>query len=141
MICSSPIHSVPQVAVEGCCHGELDKIYDTMKHLERQSGKTIDLLICCGDFQVLPCLLLLASSSSCSSFQGIRVKLPHPSQAVRNMDDLECLACPPKYRALNTFWKYYTGQATAPYPTLFSRSQSHVPPSAAHHTCTAELFS
>ncbi|KAL3132875.1 hypothetical protein ABBQ38_006795 [Trebouxia sp. C0009 RCD-2024] len=40
-------------------------------------------------------------------------------QAVRNMDDLECLACPPKYRALNTFWKYYTGQATAPYPTLF----------------------
>ena len=41
-----------QVAIEGCCHGELDKIYDTMKHLERQSGKNIDLLICCGDFQV-----------------------------------------------------------------------------------------
>lgn len=41
-----------QIAVEGCCHGELDKIYDTMKQLERQSGKGIDLLICCGDFQV-----------------------------------------------------------------------------------------
>ena len=40
-----------QVAVEGCCHGDLDKIYGTMQHLERMSGKKIDLLICCGDFQ------------------------------------------------------------------------------------------
>ena len=48
------------------------------------------------------------------------------TQAVRNLDDLECLACPPKYRALNTFWKYYTGQATAPYPTLFSETQRRV---------------
>lgn len=37
--------------MEGCCHGDLDKIYGTMQHLERMSGKKIDLLICCGDFQ------------------------------------------------------------------------------------------
>ena len=36
------------------------------------------------------------------------------------MDDLECMACPPKYRHLATFWKYYSGQLAAPYPTLFS---------------------
>ena len=37
--------------MEGCCHGDLDKIYGTMQHLERMGGKKIDLLICCGDFQ------------------------------------------------------------------------------------------
>jgi hypothetical protein len=37
--------------VEGCCHGELDKIYETLQHLEKSQGKKIDLLICCGDFQ------------------------------------------------------------------------------------------
>jgi hypothetical protein len=40
-----------QVAVEGCCHGELDKIYAAMRHLEAKEGIKIDLLICCGDFQ------------------------------------------------------------------------------------------
>lgn len=44
--------SPPQIAVEGCGHGELDRIYETMAHLERVDGKPIDLLICCGDFQV-----------------------------------------------------------------------------------------
>lgn len=41
------------------------------------------------------------------------------SQAVRNKDDLECLACPPKYRDLKSFWRYYTGAAVAPFPTVF----------------------
>jgi len=34
-----------------------------------------------------------------------------PLQAVRNMDDLETMACPPKYRSLATFHKYYSGEA------------------------------
>lgn len=42
-----------QVAIEGCCHGELDNIYATLAHLEKVEGKKVDLLICCGDFQVL----------------------------------------------------------------------------------------
>jgi hypothetical protein len=41
-----------QIAIEGCGHGELDRIYETMALLERREGKKIDLLICCGDFQV-----------------------------------------------------------------------------------------
>ena len=40
-----------QIAVEGCCHGDLDKIYATLQSLETAQRKKIDLLICCGDFQ------------------------------------------------------------------------------------------
>lgn len=78
------------IAIEGCCHGELDNIYGTLQYLEKAEGKKIDLLICCGDFQ-----------------------------ATRNLDDLECMACPAKYRQLMTFYKYYSGASVAPYPTLF----------------------
>ncbi|KXZ49477.1 hypothetical protein GPECTOR_21g703 [Gonium pectorale] len=78
------------IAVEGCGHGELDKIYATLQHLEQREGKKIDLLICCGDFQ-----------------------------AVRNLDDLETMACPPKYRSMQTFYKYYSGERVAPFPTIF----------------------
>lgn len=38
--------------MEGCCHGELDKIYETILKVEEREGIKIDLLICCGDFQV-----------------------------------------------------------------------------------------
>ena len=43
------------------------------------------------------------------------------------MDDLETMACPPKYRALNTFYKYYSGEAQAPFPTLFSEYERRAP--------------
>ncbi|KAH7300307.1 hypothetical protein KP509_24G055500 [Ceratopteris richardii] len=79
-----------KIAVEGCAHGDLDNIYATMQHLERMENIKIDLLICCGDFQ-----------------------------AVRNEDDLHCMACPNKYKSMKTFWKYYAGEETAPYPTIF----------------------
>ncbi len=49
-------------------------------------------------------------------------------QAVRNLDDLECLACPPKYRELKSFYKYYTGQLKAPYLTIFSALLSRSQP-------------
>ena len=41
-----------QIAVEGCCHGSLDKIYEVLTTAEQREGCKIDLLICCGDFQV-----------------------------------------------------------------------------------------
>jgi len=40
------------VVIEGCGHGQLDDIYASCKALEAHAGKPIDLLICCGDFQV-----------------------------------------------------------------------------------------
>ena len=79
-----------KIAIEGCCHGELDAIYAAIAHLEVVEKVKIDLLICCGDFQ-----------------------------AVRNLDDLECMSVPDKYKELGTFYKYYSGEKTAPIPTLF----------------------
>ncbi|KAF3320501.1 putative Lariat debranching enzyme [Carex littledalei] len=79
-----------KIAVEGCMHGELDKVYATLKRLEEVENTKIDLLLCCGDFQ-----------------------------AVRNENDLQCLNVKPKYREMGTFWKYYLGQVKAPYPTIF----------------------
>jgi lariat debranching enzyme len=44
---------VLQIAIEGCAHGDLDNIYATLQHLEESENIKIDLLICCGDFQVI----------------------------------------------------------------------------------------
>ncbi|KAF4358567.1 hypothetical protein F8388_014338 [Cannabis sativa] len=79
-----------KIAVEGCMHGDLDNVYKTLQYLETLNNIKIDLLICCGDFQ-----------------------------SVRNENDLESLNVPPKYRSMNSFWKYYSGQEIAPYPTIF----------------------
>ncbi|XP_010664457.1 lariat debranching enzyme isoform X2 [Vitis vinifera] len=76
--------------MEGCMHGDLDNVYSTLRYLEEVENTKIDLLICCGDFQ-----------------------------AVRNKKDLESLNVPPKYRSMNSFWKYYSGQEVAPFPTIF----------------------
>ncbi|XP_058002118.1 lariat debranching enzyme isoform X1 [Hevea brasiliensis] len=79
-----------KIAVEGCMHGDLDIVYQTIQHVERLNGIKIDLLLCCGDFQ-----------------------------AVRNARDMESLNVPPKYREMKSFWKYYSGQEVAPIPTIF----------------------
>jgi lariat debranching enzyme len=81
-----------RVAVWGCGHGELDRVYDVVRELNARAldGRAIELLICCGDFQ-----------------------------AVRNPADLECMACPPKYRHMGSFHRYYSGAAVAPVLTLF----------------------
>ncbi|XP_007464412.1 PREDICTED: lariat debranching enzyme isoform X2 [Lipotes vexillifer] len=79
-----------RVAVAGCCHGELDKIYETLALAERRGPGQIDLLLCCGDFQ-----------------------------AVRNEADLRCMAVPPKYRHMQTFYRYYSGEKKAPVLTIF----------------------
>ncbi|XP_076459216.1 uncharacterized protein LOC143292634 [Babylonia areolata] len=79
-----------KVAVEGCCHGELDKIYETLQYLENVNNIKVDLLLICGDFQ-----------------------------AVRNRDDFKAMAVPPKYQKLNSFYKYYAGEKVAPVLTIF----------------------
>lgn len=86
----SPRHPLMKVAVIGCAHGELDYIYDAIRETERARNINIELVICAGDFQ-----------------------------AVRNYADLQCMACPPKYRDMRSFWKYYAGRVTAPKPTIF----------------------
>ncbi|KAG1444840.1 hypothetical protein G6F55_012184 [Rhizopus delemar] len=79
-----------KIAIEGCCHGELDKIYNAVREEEARYGQKVDLVLICGDFQ-----------------------------ALRNESDLACMAVPDKFKTMGTFWKYYSGQARAPYPTIF----------------------
>ncbi|XP_047534939.1 lariat debranching enzyme [Vanessa atalanta] len=79
-----------KIAVEGCAHGELDKIYECVETLQERENIKIDLLICCGDFQ-----------------------------SVRNNDDLRAMAVPEKYQNICTFYKYYSGEKMAPVLTIF----------------------
>ncbi|KAF8901740.1 lariat debranching enzyme, C-terminal domain-containing protein [Gymnopilus junonius] len=78
-----------KIAVEGCCHGELDAIYKHIAQLESRNKYKVDALLVCGDFQ-----------------------------AVRNWRDLQCMAVPNKFKELHDFHKYYTGKKTAPILTL-----------------------
>jgi lariat debranching enzyme len=59
------------VAVEGCCHGELDAIYNTIVRLATEKNVTCDLLLVCGDFE-----------------------------CIRDIYDLKSVAVPQKYRKL-----------------------------------------
>ncbi|XP_050312105.1 lariat debranching enzyme [Anthonomus grandis grandis] len=79
-----------KIAVEGCAHGELENIYAAIKDIEDREKVKVDLLICCGDFQ-----------------------------SSRNAEDLACMAVPPKYRSICSFYKYYSGEKTAPILTIF----------------------
>ncbi|PSR70665.1 hypothetical protein PHLCEN_2v13470 [Hermanssonia centrifuga] len=78
-----------KIAIEGCCHGELDAIYSQINHLESQNNYKVSLLLICGDFQ-----------------------------AIRNLQDLQCMAVPDKYKKLGEFYKYYTGEKKAPILTI-----------------------
>ena len=40
-------------AVEGCCHGDLDKIYEVLGSIEDTEKLKAEFLICCGDFQAI----------------------------------------------------------------------------------------
>lgn len=77
------------IAVEGCAHGELEIIYETISKLEKKDNIKIDLLLCCGDFQ-----------------------------ASRNLYDLECMAVPQKFKKICSFYKYYSGEKKAPILTV-----------------------
>lgn len=78
------------VAILGCCHGEIGAVYDRIENHEKETGRKVDLLLCCGDFQSL-----------------------------RVFEDFHSLAVPPKYRnALGSFLPYYVGERHAPLPTI-----------------------
>jgi len=68
-----------EIAVQGCCHGCLDDIYDEIAEMERKKDYKIDLLLICGDFE-----------------------------AIRSHSDLQCMAVPNKYKELGTFYKCVT---------------------------------
>ncbi len=59
--CVVPIPRSNQVAVVGCSHGELDNIYAAITNLSTAHGVDVDLLVCCGDFQVCYCCFIFSS--------------------------------------------------------------------------------
>ena len=65
-----------KIAIEGCAHGELQKIYETIQGIEKPENIKVDLLLCCGDFQ-----------------------------STRNLEDLTTMAVPKKYQDICTFYK------------------------------------
>ena len=78
-------HRTLKIAVAGCSHGEMDKIYSQLAQWEQEeslqsfdpssvSDFKTDLLISCGDYE-----------------------------SIRNYADLESMACPPNYRGLHNF--------------------------------------
>ncbi|XP_053675799.1 lariat debranching enzyme [Anopheles nili] len=79
-----------KIAIEGCAHGELEKIYDLIESIQQEQNITVDLLICCGDFQ-----------------------------STRNLADLQCMAVPQKHLDMCSFYKYYSGEKRAPILTIF----------------------
>lgn len=40
------------VAVVGCLHGKLEFLYEELAEWEHKTGKAVDFILCCGDFQV-----------------------------------------------------------------------------------------
>lgn len=81
-------HSM-RVAVQGCSHGSLSAIYDTVHTYQSTKKRKVDLLLLCGDFQ-----------------------------ALRSEFDFGSLAVPPKYHSLGTFHEFYSGKRKAPLLTL-----------------------
>lgn len=63
-------------AIVGCAHGELEKIYETVKLIEKKENYKVDVILCCGDFQ-----------------------------STRNLNELNCMAVPKKYQDICTFYK------------------------------------
>jgi lariat debranching enzyme len=86
--CAYPADSY-QVAIQGCSHGSLSAIYDSLAQYTAVHSRPVDLLLLCGDFQ-----------------------------ALRSVHDFPSLAVPPKYHALGTFHEYYSGKRVAPVLTL-----------------------
>jgi hypothetical protein len=48
-----PMTQIINVAVEGCCHGDLDRIYSVLEQCESRRNVSADFMICCGDFQAI----------------------------------------------------------------------------------------
>lgn len=80
-----------RIAFEGCGHGKLRDIYDSIaRETELKGWDGVDLVVIGGDFQ-----------------------------AIRNSHDMSCMSVPQQYKEIGDFHEYYSGKRTAPYLTIF----------------------
>ena len=88
---SSPTNNnTVTIAVTGCVHGCIQKMYNDIQSYSKLHNKHIDLVLCTGDFE---CMI--------------------------SKNDLNYLSCPPKYKHMGDFYKYYEGYLPTPYTTIF----------------------
>ena len=78
------------IAITGCIHGCLKKLYTDLLEYQTKNNINIDLVLCTGDFE---CMI--------------------------TEDDLNYLSCPLKYRHMGDFHKYYSGLLPTPFLTIF----------------------
>lgn len=147
--------------MNGCCHGELDVLYGIIDRIRNEQNIKLDLLICCGDFQVNTLFKKCERAGSRMSTQGgqtaHRVCLPIPlmfrcslsifspiwcllsavnSQSLRTNEDLRFFCAPPKYRQLRDFHKYYSGEKRAPVLTIVIGG-NHEAPNVLRELCVS----
>ncbi|KAG2393757.1 hypothetical protein C9374_007288 [Naegleria lovaniensis] len=121
------------LAVEGCCHGDLDKIYATLLHAMEQKQMS--------DQKEIALKSLQSSSEEgavddefLNSLQEYRkptidvLLICGDFESIRHADDLNSMSVPDKYKEWKDFYKYFAksplkkeGEETkiAPIPTLF----------------------
>jgi lariat debranching enzyme len=78
------------IAITGCIHGHLSQLYTDLLEYQNKNNLNIDLVLCTGDFE---CMI--------------------------KEDDLNYLNCPPKYKHMGDFHKYYEGILPIPFLTIF----------------------
>ncbi|KAI3661862.1 hypothetical protein MP638_005903 [Amoeboaphelidium occidentale] len=77
------------VAVQGCCHNELNKIYECVEKYEDANSVKISLLLVCGDIQ-----------------------------SIRNNMDMASVAVPQQHKKFGDFYEYYSLKKKAPVMTI-----------------------
>ena len=78
------------IAITGCIHGSLKKLYTDLLEYQSKNNINIDLVLCTGDFE---CMI--------------------------TEEDLNYLSCPLKYKHMGDFHKYYSGLLPTPFLTIF----------------------
>ncbi|KAL5369788.1 Dbr1p-like RNA lariat debranching enzyme [Cryptosporidium parvum] len=87
-----------KVAVIGCCHGELNRLYMEVEKYENEKNEKVDLILCCGDMQT-----------------------------IRDENDLQDMAVKSHRSKKGDFWEYYEGLKKAPKLTIFIGGNHETP--------------
>uniref|UniRef100_A0A1X7TSV1 Uncharacterized protein n=1 Tax=Amphimedon queenslandica TaxID=400682 RepID=A0A1X7TSV1_AMPQE len=73
------------IAIGGCCHGKLDLVYDKLLQIQEREGIKLDLF-----------------STLSKPQPGLHFVF---ISAIRDQDDLNCMAVPDKYKQIGSFHK------------------------------------
>lgn len=92
-----------RVAIQGCCHGELDSIYNAIE--ERAGNKPVDLLIICGDFQAIRNKNDLAQMSCPDKYK--KIGYFHEYYSGKKLAPVPTIFIGGNHEASNYMWELY----------------------------------